>query len=584
VTAQGCLTCSPSSRVCGGDGFDIVLCRSDGSALDVIARCEPEQGLVCAGGSCRNACEVAGETRSYEGCDYWAVDLDNAVVSEQGAAAAQQFSVVVTNPLEVPATVTVEVNDAPFGAEPQLRTVAEAHLARVPGGGDLAILNLDPREVDGSTDPRLNDGPGTFLSSNAFHIRSTAPIIAYQFNPLENVNVFSNDASLLLPTGSLDRDYLVLSWPQTLAITGETETNGPIDLRAFLTIVGVEEDTGVAVTLSTDTIPGPDLPAARRGDTLTFTIGPHDVVNLETGGFNADFTGSRISADKPVAVFTGSEASDVPFFSSFSQRHCCADHLEEQLFPTSAFGTQFVAVRSPERSRYLHESGLNIAVPDDPRDETPDYWRVLASRDDTVVETNLPPPFDRFFLMAGDVMTFSSNHDFVVQASRPVSFGQFPVSQERAFIPRLVDGVRAPGGDPSSIMVPPIQQWRSKYVFLVPNKYSYDFLLIALPETSRLFFDGQELMAALPRCEYFPAGAVNVGGDPTPTRYVGIRCPLSDPVIEDLFNPIYQNDGRHVLESDDGQRFGLVVFGWDSFVSYGYAGGTDVRQINIEQQ
>jgi len=57
-----------------------------------------------------------------------------------------------------------------------------------------------------------------------------------------------------------------------------------------------------------------------------------------------------VHADKPVAVFTGSEASDVPFFTTFAIRDCCADHLEEQLFPTSAMGTQFVAVKTPLRT------------------------------------------------------------------------------------------------------------------------------------------------------------------------------------------------------------------------------------------
>src|SRR5262249_26036617 len=166
-----------------------------------------------------SACDVAAESRSYEGCEYWAVDLDNAVTADQGAAAAQQYAIVVTNPLEVPATVTVEVNDAAPGEPLAIRKVAEAHLARVVGGGDIAILDLPARGVDGASDPRLNDGPGTWLSSRAYHVRSTAPIIAYQFNPLENVDVFSNDASLLLPPHSLDGDYAVLAWPQTIAFT-----------------------------------------------------------------------------------------------------------------------------------------------------------------------------------------------------------------------------------------------------------------------------------------------------------------------------------------------------------------------------
>src|SRR5262245_15430444 len=184
VDAGGCVAGSPT---CGADGFDILVCRSDGTGFDVVGRCDPDLGDVCAGGACVNACDKAAETRSYEGCDYWAVDLDNAVAPDQGSAAAQQFALEVTTPLSMPAEVTVEVNDAEPGQPLQLRTVAEVQLA---GGGDLEIIKLDPREVDGSTDPRLNDGPGTWLSSRAYHIRSTAPIIAYQFNPLDNVGVF----------------------------------------------------------------------------------------------------------------------------------------------------------------------------------------------------------------------------------------------------------------------------------------------------------------------------------------------------------------------------------------------------------
>jgi hypothetical protein len=579
VPQVGCLTCTPGTRSCGGDGFDIALCRADGSSADVVARCPPEEGLICGGGSCRNACEVAAATRSYEGCEYYAVDLDNAVTANQGPAAAQQFAVVVTNPLEVPATVVVEVNDALPGEEPRIREVARAHLARVPGGGDIAIFNLDPREVDGSSDPRLNDGPGTYLSSNAYRIRSTAPIIAYQFNPLENVNVYSNDASLLLPAAALDTRYDVLSWPQTLAVTGDGQTNGGIHLRAFLTVVGLEPQTTVSVRLTTATVAGGAIPAGAPGDTLRVSLGVFDVLNLETGSFNADFTGTRVVSDKPVAVFAGSEASDVPFFATMSTRQCCADHLEEQLFPTSAFGNEFVAVKTPLRTRYLREAGMDVAlVPDEP-----EYWRILAVRDGTEVRTSLTPPSNRFFLMAGDSVTFASDRDFVVEASAPISFGQFPASQQTTGIPTIVQGLRAPGGDPSSIMIPAQAQWRNKYVFLVPNKYTFDFLLIAMPSTSSLLFNGEDLMTALPRCEYRPAGALRIADAERETEFVAIRCPLSNPRVGDLHNPIYQNDGRHVLESVDGQSFGLVVWGWDSYVSYGYPAGTNVRAINIEQ-
>jgi hypothetical protein len=63
-----------------------------------------------------------------------------------------------------------------------------------------------------------------------YHIQSTVPIIAYQFNPLENVNVYSNDASMLIPTNSCGSKYIVLNWK---------ERKGP--LRTYFSVVAVKE-------------------------------------------------------------------------------------------------------------------------------------------------------------------------------------------------------------------------------------------------------------------------------------------------------------------------------------------------------
>jgi hypothetical protein len=56
----------------------------------------------CAAGVCQNACGQAGKL-SNEGCDYWAVDMDNA-----GPAADSPYAVIVSNlnASEVAITVT----------------------------------------------------------------------------------------------------------------------------------------------------------------------------------------------------------------------------------------------------------------------------------------------------------------------------------------------------------------------------------------------------------------------------------------------------------------------------------------------
>lgn len=352
VMGTGCAPCVPDALACQGQ--DVVRCRPDGSAFDVVGTCDGTQQQVCAGGQCKDACALAADSRDYEGCEYWAVDLDNAVVATQGAAAAQQFSVVVSNASLLDADVKVEILcTAADSVDPRTPcTPGSTFVVRGPfamGPGDLRVIDLDPREVDGSSRPELNDGSGTARSPHAYRVASTAPIIAYQFNPLENVGVFSNDASVLLPTEALSHRYLVPSWPQTIARTEDSLTNMGLHLRAFLTVVAVEDGTTVDVHLSTAILGGGGVPAAAAGDDISFTLDRFEVMNLETDGFNADFTGSSVVArgNKRVAVFTGSEASDAPRFDTLATRRCCADHLEEQVFPEDSLGTHFVAVKTP---------------------------------------------------------------------------------------------------------------------------------------------------------------------------------------------------------------------------------------------
>jgi hypothetical protein len=107
TTNMGCVDCFPDTRAC--DGQDIVRCRPDGSGTDVLATCNGAIQELCSGGECVDACALAAASRDYEGCDYWPVDLDNAVVNNQGAASAQQFSVVVSNASPLDADVRVEI-------------------------------------------------------------------------------------------------------------------------------------------------------------------------------------------------------------------------------------------------------------------------------------------------------------------------------------------------------------------------------------------------------------------------------------------------------------------------------------------
>ena len=575
-----CTNCVPTTFSC--EGQNIVQCRDDGSATDKISQCETVKALACQAGVCVNLCAQAAEVKSNVGCEYWAVDLDNADIDATSNAAAQQFAVVVSNPEpNVPVTVHILQDDTAPGTPGQPYEIATAVIAP----HNLEVFKLGPREIDGSPAGQFNSGTNTALTRHAYRITSDFPVVAYQFNPLDNVAVFSNDASLLYPSEAYTYDgsaltpaYVALGWPQTIAITDDPDTNfdpaHPINLRATLTLVGTRPGTHVRITPATTVVAGGPVPKTGPGGSIEATLDAYDVLNLETGDFLADFTGSLIEADGPIAVFSGSEASDAPHFDKLSDRRCCADHLEDQLAPTRTAGTTFAVPHTPSRTRAVQAAGANVTpIPE------PDFVRFLAvNASGAEVTTSLPPPDDHFKLdTIGSFHEIRAFGDFTALASGPVLVAQIMASQQACGI--IQRGM--PGGDPSLMMVPPLEQSRKAYVFLTPDKYAFDFVTIVAPTGAKVLMDGQLL--GPDTCEVAPADGLTQaqrgGGDPTALVY---RCQLGFPTIDPtvdppLVSPGTQNDGVHEIVSD-AQVF-VSVMGFDSFVSYAYAAGTDLREI-----
>jgi hypothetical protein len=569
VSLGRCAVCDPASPRC--EGQTIMTCNADGTSEAPGDTCDVSREIVCRQGVCVALCEYAARVKSNVGCEYWAADLDNANVGLSRNAAAQQFAVVVSNPQpDLTAHVVIEQDDSLPGEPPKVRKIAEADVLPQ----NLETFKLGPREVDGSPEGQFNTGTGTALTRHAYRVTSQIPIVAYQFNPLENFNVFSNDASLLKPVealtnepGTFARAYVVLGWPQTIAATDDPNTNynpnNPINLRAFLTLIGTRATTHVRVRTTTNVVPGGPVPATGPGGIIEATLEPFDVLNLETGGINSDFTSSLIDADEPLVVFSGSEASDAPVFQTLAKRYCCADHLEQQLDPIRTAGKSFVLAHTPSRTQALKNAGAILGVT-----EEPEYFRVMAvSEAGAIVETTLPPPDDRFELKGqGALRELISYDDVVVKSDRPITVGQIQAGQEAALVPYGM-----PGGDPSFILLPPIEQYRSDYVFLTPDKYAFDFIVAVARTGSRVALDGAIVDAS--RCEITPLPGFDV-----------YRCQLSFPKIDPTKpgNPVepgMQNDGVHRVTSDT--PVGVIAMGWDTFVSYGYAAGTQLDAINI---
>ncbi len=565
VCSEGaCVSCVAGEKKCLGNKG--VTCRLDGTGFDITSDCDAS-GLTCLAGLCVNPCASDLKSNTNVGCDYYAVDLDNALVPAAGGkvydAQNSQFSVIVSNTKESDALVTVTTGD---GKAAKYKVLPNA----------LKIINLP--------DPLWKISPlnqdGTSLNAKAYRIQSSVPIVAYQFNPLQNFDVFSNDASLLLPSNAVGKEYWVMTRQQTHAA-----------LRGYLTIVAVTNgDTTVDVLVTAKTLAGSGalqpIPAGPWTGLKKFFLKKGEVLNIETDQNGADLTGSYIKADKPIAVFGGSEASNAPDTNKCVKAPgaakgtcqyqgwdcvgnedcpvtCCADHLEEQLFPVSAWGKTYIASKLK------------------PRGKEKDVWRVLASTDGTVVQTN-PPQAPIPTLNQGQWFEFESDQDFVIVANKPIQVGQFMASshapnpnndmctttygqqklcttmnsqfkakiacQKHADCPNVQEETDAKIGDPAFMLTLASDQFLDDYVFLVPNKYTENYVNVVAPmDVGALTLDGQPV----------PASAfAQIPG--VPWRVA--RLPISQ--------------GAHRLKA--GKPVALYVYGWADYVSYAYPGGAKV--------
>ncbi len=541
VPGSGCLSCVPGSTFCRGNAVHV--CDATGSSSTEQMRCADTE--ACRSAVCVNACDAAASDLSNVGCEYWAVDLDNEYSGAINDAAAEQYAVAIANPSDVTVTVLVEQNDAPVGSPAPSESLVGSYT--VPPQG-LVRIDLPQREVDCSTAAN-RAGVGTCVSGNAYKITTNYPVVAYQFNPI--IQSFSNDASLLIPATGVDSHYRVLGWPTANPISFPGLPTPPgIPDHSFVTIVGIHPSTTVTVTLGGPIVGNGDIPAANAGEVVTYTLQPYEVLNLESRDIPGDLSGTVVESSAPVAVFSGGERGIAPYTTDgitpppggFPEDICCTEHLEEQVFPTVSWGTDFVVTRSPVRS--------------DTSWREPDIYRVMADKDGTTVTTNLPPPNDTFTLNRNQWREFPSSNGFILRANDAISIEQILVSQ--TFVGSWRPGN---GGDPSMILFPPYQQYRESYIFLVPDTFSANYVVIAMPTSTSVELDHMDVNTDEFRslCTYEDVGAIDG------TMYIAATCPVTG--------------GPHRI--DASLPVGIMVYGYYNVGSYGYAGGSNLTRINL---
>ncbi len=524
--AGQCMFCYPGDKMCEGNAA--MRCNIEGTAWEMVQNCA-DGGLTCYMGACLSPCAGDLKQNTNAGCEFYAVDLDNAQEGTYDAHNAQYAVIASNTSKDATADVTV--------TKPDGQTLA----ATVPP------MSLHKFEL-----PATWGLQGTLKGKNAFKISASRPIVVYQFNPLSNkVEVFSNDASVLLPAPSMGQEYFVMTFKQYEST-----------FRGYFTVVGLSSvPTEVTFTPTCTTLAGGDIPAVNKGQSHTVTLEQGEVLNVESNQSGGDLTGTHITANAPIAVFAGHEATN-------TATECCADHLEQQMLPVNTWGTHYLVTKTWERWKEK------------------DHVRILASQDGTTVTLN-PNVATVPVLNKGQFYHFQTNVNVEVTSNKPIQVAQYLASSYEILgggcpAPFTFDswygqcigpdcssdnqcpsgttcemymgmGSCAPIGDPAMMLAVAQEQFMESYVFLTPDAYVEDYLNVIAPlDAQKVVLDNQQVNPSA----FVPIGMSGFGVYRTKVA-----------------------DGIHNIWSD--KKIGIVVYGYDDDVSYGYPGGMGLLELDL---
>jgi hypothetical protein len=438
-------------------------------------------------------------TRSSKGTDFWLTFLFNSSETDYGNFTSIIIAADSNTEVEVVSPGCVWDDSSPPRGINYIKIL----------GGTIAVVPI--KQTFSYWEIPFSDE----ITPNAIHITASAPVTVYGFCR----ESYSADGFLALPTAMLGTNYIVLSYCNSSAPNDPTVLYGGTEFG----LVSPQDDTHVTIT-----------PTASAGSRTAGV--PFDIVLQQGEAYrlgnqtetNADFTGTTIVSDKPVAVVGGSVLCLVP------PGYWAADHLIEEMTPVNTWGRHFVTMPLATR--------LNG-----------DTFRFLACANNTKVSVN------------GTVVATLNRGEFheriidgpaIILSTQPILVGQYANGT-------TYDNVT---GDPFMMLVPPVEQFGGDYrldaLSLAGNRHYWEE-----PGTSGPDDPGAEYSSYLNLIVYGNGtNAVSLDGQLIPadqfqrigdSDYFGAQLAVSN--------------GNHHVSAP--YPLGVCVYGWRYCESYGFMGG-----------
>ncbi len=522
---------------------------------NVVSTCPPDEG--CNGGKCVAACDAAAAAHGSVGCDFVI-----ATPSFEQGHKSPCFVVFLANNWSKDVGITVSrggttYDVTKFGKIPSVGTATTSWPAVPSTGlppGQVAVLfmssdpnatNLNsiacpvPDAINAST--AVWNNTAITGRGEAFHVTTDVPVNGYDVIPYGGARSYLPSAELLLPTTAWGTNYITATPP---ASTGQH----------WGQIVAAKDNTQVTILPTIDLPAGTNVIAAPKNTATKYTLNAGEYIQWQT---NADISGSIISSTNPV-MFSGGHGIFCLTSATSTGGGCDSDH--DIVPPVSALGDEYVGAPYVTRRKDLKEESIR--------------YRLVGAVDGTTLTYDPAVSGAPTSASSGQVLDFEAVGGFTVKSQddkHPFFLAQMQPGCN-------VTGGSRPGVDPQApfasnnclgdeewnMMVPPAQ-FLSKYVFFTDPTYPTTTLAITRKKTSQGFADVTvDCLGTV--TGWKPVGS---GGDYEVAGVDLIRA----------FQPNGKcNNGPHVASSTG--PFGLVVWGNDSYSSYGYAAGGNFSTIN----
>jgi hypothetical protein len=365
------------------------------------------------------------------------------------------------------------------------------------GANDVTIITL-PREAENIGSENIND--------IAAHITTNGLVSVY----IHQYASLRADATLVLPTNVLSNNYY------TMTYEGYSDNQGlnPSEIA----VVGMEDNTKVNILLSANTRGG-----RPKGTVHTIVLDRGEAYQIQGQSAEDDFTGTLVTSDKKIAVFSGATWAGIPI-------HCTVrDNLLEMMAPITTWG-----------KRYLSAPSKNT---------TYDVYRIIASENNTAVEVH-GTNTDRYQLNKGEFVEYNSSEAKYIIGDKPIMVAQY-------FIGRSCNGI-SPNGDPSMLILNALEQTRDTVTL-----YNSSFQNI-VENYINVIFQTQD------------APFIKIDNVPLNTVSQIVTVPGNKKYS---YASVQVNTGSHTITS---QGCGVIAsaYGYGNAESYAYSGGASYKDIN----